>query len=221
MSKLNPNRGDKKVPLGAYYILLVLFLIRMASQQQKVSLGYFYGFQAPEGAINPASFYSISAEYPKLKEYYGLLAGPAFSISNALAGIYFGKKADSSNRIKLLSFAIIGWSITSIMNGSVNSLAALAIGRFVLGMFTAAGEPLIFSLIGDTIPIEKVPVANSIIKAANYLGSALCGLSALLIPTLGWRVCALGIGFMGVVIGSLALLTIKEPSRGAIDPERF
>ena len=26
---------------------------------------------------------------------------------------------------------------------------------------------------------------------------------------------------MGVMIGSLALLTIKEPSRGAIDPERF
>jgi MFS family permease len=70
-----------------------------------------------------------------------------------LAGVYFGKKADSSNRIKLLSFAIIGWSVTSIVNGSVNSLAALAIGRFVLGMFTAAGEPLIFSLIGDTIPI--------------------------------------------------------------------
>ena len=148
-----------------------------------------------------------------------MLAGPAFSLSNAFAGLYFGKAADSKNRSRMLALACIAWSLTSVITGSVNSLLVLAIMRFVLGLFCAAAEPLIFNLIDDTIPKKNVPVANSMIKAASYAGSALSGISVIFISKLGWRSCSIAMGSLGMMFGSLALLTIKEPSRGAIRPE--
>jgi MFS family permease len=154
-----------------------------------------------------------------LRSSYGLLAGPAFSISNACAGIWFGKVADNTNRSKLLAFMAIAWSMTTIITGSVNSLAVMAMMRFGLGLFQAACEPLIFSLINDTIPKDKVPFANSIVKAAPYAGSALSSLNVIAIATLGWRGCCLGMGMTGIFVGLLALLTTKEPTRGALEAE--
>ena len=154
-----------------------------------------------------------------MKGLYGLLSGPAFSISNGIAGLYFGKIADKSNRSRLLGFAAIAWSLTSIATGSVNSFTVMCIMRFGLGVFQGATEPLIFSLIADTIPKKKLPTANSLIKAAPYAGSAISSLLILMIPQIGWRGCFNFMGGIGVLAGILALFTIEEPARGVLNAE--
>ena len=116
-------------------MLAIFFLIRLIDQQQEVALGYFYGYQGPALSSQPAGFYSIVAEYPALKGLYGLLAGPAFSLTNAFAGLYFGTVADTANRSRVLAFAAIAWSLTSILTGSVNSLFVMVMMRFGLGLF--------------------------------------------------------------------------------------
>lgn len=207
------------MPGSAYFVLFVLFLLRLVDQNQKQALGFLYGYQAPVAGLHPPSFYSIPSEYPAMKGLYGLLSGPAFSISNGIAGLYFGKIADKSNRSRLLAFAAIAWSLTSIATGSVNSFAVMCIMRFGLGVFQAATEPLIFSLIADTIPKKKLPTANSLIKAAPYAGSAISSLLILMIPKIGWRGCFNFMGGIGVLAGILALFTIEEPARGVLDAD--
>lgn len=85
-------------------------------------------------AVNPASFYSISAAYPGLGPLYGLLSGPGFSIAYAAAVLFWGRAADKYNRSKWLGLATIAWSLCSLATGSVNSLAVLAFARFGLGI---------------------------------------------------------------------------------------
>lgn len=119
----------------------------------------------------------------------------------------------------MLAFACIIWSLTSLATGSIESLAVLAIMRFGLGVAQAATEPLIFSLLADSFPAEKVPFANAVIEAGPYIGSAISCLSVILVASIGWRGCFNFMGVIGVAVGILQLLTIKEPKRGAFSTE--
>lgn len=159
------------------------------------------------------SHYSIQAAYPTMNQYYGLLSGAGFSLSYAFFGLLWGQAADKYSRKWIVAMACIGWSLTSIFTGSINSFAVLAIMRFLLGATQAACEPASFSLIADYFPSNKVSTATSILTAAPYLGSGLSSLSVIMIAALGWRACFGFMGSIGVLFGALGLLFMKEPKR--------
>jgi MFS family permease len=79
------------------------------------------------------SFYELSTFYPNLPKYYGILSGAGFSLSYAFFGLLWGQASDKYNRKWIVALACIGWSLTSIGTGSINSLAVLALMRFILG----------------------------------------------------------------------------------------
>ena len=99
--------------------------------------------------------------------------------------------------------------------GSINSLAVLALMRFVLGSMQAANDPTIYSLLSDYFPTNKVSTANAITACSGYVGSGLSSLSIILIATKGWRYCFNLMGGIGAVIAALAFFFVKEPVRGA------
>lgn len=162
-------------------------------------------------------FYSIASSYPGLQASYGLLSGPAFSLAFALSGLFWGKAADKYNRSKMLALCCIGWSLSSFATGSFNSLAVLALMRFGLGATAAAAEPLMFSMISDTFPKNKQPLATSLLTAGPYLGSALSCLGIIGVGMVGWRGVFNIMGAFGVACGLLQLLTVKEPERCAME----
>lgn len=161
----------------------------------------------------PLSFYQITAAYPSLGKYYGILSGAGFSLSYALFGLLWGQASDKFSRKWIVGLACIAWSLTSVGTGSINSLAVLALMRFLLGATQAACEPASFSLIADYFPSNKVSTATSILTAAPYLGSGLSSLSVILIAAKGWRACFNIMGALGLGFGALALLFLKEPKR--------
>ena len=94
-----------------------------------------YGFSGVGNDLTKArSFYEITQAYPSITKYYGLLSGAGFSISYAVAGVLWGIAADKYNRKRMITLACFGWSLTSFVTGSVNSLTVLAVMRFFLGM---------------------------------------------------------------------------------------
>jgi sugar phosphate permease len=127
------------------------------------------------------SFYEITAAYPSLSKYYGILSGAGFSLSYAFAGILWGQASDKFSRKWIVGLSCIVWSLTSIVTGSVNSFAVLASMRFILGAFQAACEPTSFSLIADYFPSNKVSTATAIFTSAPYVGTGLCSLLVILI----------------------------------------
>ena len=153
---------------------------------QMQALGYIYGF-AGQGANAGKAFYEIAVAYPKLNEYYGLLSGLAFSLSFSVAGVFAGIAVDKYSRTKILALTGVVWSLTSIVSGSVNSLAVLALMRFILGAALSACEPAMYSLVADFFPTKMISTANSILFAGSYIGAAASSLCIMLTSRFGWR----------------------------------
>ena len=130
-----------------------------------------YGFKG-EGfkAGNPN--FEIYNFFPEMSGYYGLLSGPAFSLSYAVAGVFISSLIHRSNRKWLLAGACIIWSSTSLVSSMTNSFAVIFAMRFILGLFVSATEPVGFSLLGDYFPAAYRTTANGILGAGTYIGSA-------------------------------------------------
>jgi len=175
-----------------------------------------YGYKG-EGIKAGNPIYEIYKFYPSLPANYGLLSGPAFSISYAISGILMGLLIKKYNRKMLISLATIIWSLTSIISGTTNSFAVLFLMRFLLGCFVSATEPVGFSLVGDYFPKNMRTTANSIIGTATYIGSASAALILFLTRSFGWRKAYLCTGGFGLIIGILGLIFIKDPKKGLQD----
>ena len=129
-----------------------------------------YGYKGEGDKSGPD--FEIYKFFPEMPSMYGLLSGPSFSISYAVAGIFMGMLIQNYNRKYLLAGACAIWSLSSIVSGTTNSFAVLFFMRFLLGLFVSATEPVGFSLIGDLFPTNLRTTANSVLGAGTYLGSS-------------------------------------------------
>jgi MFS family permease len=117
------------------------------------------------------------------------------------------------SRKRIVGICCIVWSMTSIVTGNTNSLFVLAAMRALLGVSQAAYEPAAYSFIADEVKKEKLPTANSAIIASLFMGGGLCALNILVIQRVGWRMCLNIMGVVGMAIGALSLVFMKEPER--------
>ena len=147
---------------------------------------------------------------------YGMLSGPAFSISYAFAGIFIGLLVDNVNRKKLLLSAIFIWSASTVISGTTSSYGVLILMRFILGLFVSATEPLGFSLLGDFFPRKFRTTANAVIGTGGYIGGGLSSLLIVVIAKFGWRGAYLINGGIGLAVAAMGLLLLKEPQRGML-----
>jgi MFS family permease len=126
--------------------LILLFLIRTSMQQQLSSFGFLYGFVAPERN----AFYEIATAYPMLSKYYGLISGAGFYITFSVAGLFWGKLVNKTNRKHLITCACLVWSLTSLAAGYFDSFTVLVMTRMLLGTAMAATDPTAYSMISDS-----------------------------------------------------------------------
>lgn len=87
----------------------------------------------------------------------------------------------------MVAIACILWSCTNLLTGATSSLLVLATMRALLGGFQGAFEPASYSIVGDEIPKEKQPIANSILTATPLIGGGITALSIIMIAAMGWR----------------------------------
>ena len=113
---------------------------------------------------------------------------------------------------------VIICSLASILTGSINSLACLIAMRVVIGMAQSGFMPAIYSLIRDIFPKRMRSRANSVISCGNYIGDSLASLYILFIAKFGWRAAQNNVGYVGMAIGILVLLFIREPKRREEQP---
>ena len=84
----------------------------------------------------------------------------------------------------------------------------------MLGFFEAFCGPPAYSLICDYFPPEVRTTANAVYAFGIYIGNALSSMIIIMIANFGWR-WAYGItGFVGIFIGFLVLIIVKDPIRG-------
>jgi MFS family permease len=105
----------------------------------------------------------MKSSYLNLGKYYGILSGVASSLSYAVAGLLWAIAAEKYNRKYLITMSCIIYSSCSFFSGQINSLFVFALMRFFKGAAISASSPVIYSMVNDYFPKEKITTANSLL----------------------------------------------------------
>lgn len=134
------------------------------------------------GTENKDPTTEIAWEYRKYwEDYYGILAGLAFTFSFAVFGIFGGVTADNFDRKGIIIVASLCWSACTLMSGMIHSFWVFFGMRVLLGFFQAFMNPTAYSMIADYFPPSKRTRASSVFNLAIYFGGAMASLSQVII----------------------------------------
>ena len=146
-----------------------------------------------------------------------MLSGAVFAIAYSVSGLFAGQLSDRANRKVVLSAACILWSLTTLIQGTTNNFTVFFAMRLFLGVFQSVGNPTSLTILADYFPPERRSTVNSIWNSGIYIGSAISSFAIISISKIGWRSTYNVFGLIGVLIGALTLLVVKEPKRENFD----
>lgn len=161
----------------------------------------------------------------------GLLFGTAFALFYALFGLPLAKLADGWHRVGTLSLGLAIWSAMTTLSGLATGFVQLALARVGVGIGEASASPAAFSVLQDYFPKERRATALAVYSSGIYIGA---GASLVIGGQIvawwqttygatppfglrGWQAAYMLIGAPGILLALLAVLTVREPVRGAID----
>lgn len=150
----------------------------------------------------------------------GLLAGMVYGVAFAAAGIPLGLLVDRVNRRLLLTCVLTAWSGLTAVCGLAQSYLQLVFGRAAVGAAEAGGSPTSLSMLSDYFPRRERATAIGIWYMSSALGVTITYLlGGYVAQEYGWRAAFFVAGIPGLGVAALLLLTVREPRRGACEPE--
>jgi predicted MFS family arabinose efflux permease len=159
---------------------------------------------------------SIKADLGLSDTQIGLIVGPAFSITYALAAIPIARLSDRYARKYVIGIAISVWSVFTASAGFAHNFIALALARTGLAVGESALTPAAHSMISDTFPGKARARAIAVYSTGITLGIFLAlALGGYINDRYGWRAAMYIVGASGLIMSLVIILTVKEPKRGA------
>jgi len=147
-----------------------------------------------------------------------MLAGPAFAIFYATAGIPIARLADRTSRVNVIAVSMTVWSGMTALSGYAGNIISLALFRVGVGAGEAGCSPPSHSLIADYFPPERRGRAMGVYAMATQAGAAFGWLlGGWLFLWLGWRWTFVAAGMPGILLALIVKMTVKEPARGGTE----
>ncbi|MCS6946439.1 MAG: MFS transporter [Steroidobacteraceae bacterium] len=159
----------------------------------------------------------------------GLLQGPAFGVFFALAALPIGLLVDRWRRVPVLWGGLLVWSLATMASGLVATFVGLFLARMLVGAGEATTTPASASTIADTFPPAQRPKAFGIYQAGGAVGQGmgylLSAFALLVVADIqalwpawfgelrNWQIVFLTVGFPGVLLALLMMITMREPGR--------
>ena len=151
----------------------------------------------------------------------GLLIGFAFSLFYTVIAIPIAWLADRYNRVNILSIALATWSGFTALTGMASNFWQIGLARMGVGIGEAGGSPPSHSIISDMYSKEERAGALGVyamgipfgIMAAYFATASLMGSGG----DVDWRRIFIFLGLTGIALAGIVRLTLKEPSRGAME----
>ena len=166
---------------------------------------------------------SIKADLKLSDTQMGIIVGPAFSITYALAAIPIARLSDRRARKYVIGSAITVWSLFTAAAGTAHNFATLLLARTGLAVGESALTPAAHSLISASFPGKFRARAIAIYSTGISLGAFLAlALGGYINDRYGWRTAMYVVGASGLTLALLVFLTLKEPGRQAhsVEPSR-
>jgi MFS family permease len=182
-----------------------------------LSFGYF---------IDQGEGQAMSVLFPTLQTLWGLSyanLGLISTIRNLLQSIsspIWGFISDKMSRKMVILFGTGIWGIWTAVVGFTQNFGQLLVIRAISGIGLGCLMPATFSIMSDTFPPKDRGKALGLLEAVGIFGIivATIGLGFLATPTL-WRWGYFLLGGFSVVSGLFIWWFVKEPVRGAAEPE--
>lgn len=148
----------------------------------------------------------------------GLMTGLAFALFYTVLGIPLARLADRSNRVSIITGALVVWSGMTAVCGMAQNFTQLLAARIGVAVGEAGCTPPAHSLIADYYPPQQRASALSIYALGIPIGSILGLLAGGWIAEFyGWRMAFFLVGLPGIALAFLVKMTIQEPIRGMSD----
>lgn len=189
-------------PTNPWIVLTMLLL---------VSIFNFADRYLITGLIGP-----IKQEFGLGDATMGLLMGPAFVLLYVLLGVPFARLADRSSRVLIIAGGCVLWSAATVATGMATGQASLIVARAMVGVGEAAFAAPAYSLLADYFKPERRGMAFAILGLATYFGQIIGQAGG---PALAahqdWRFAFYMLGAVGVALGVLTALIVRDPSPSA------
>ncbi|MGH8250574.1 MAG: spinster family MFS transporter [Steroidobacteraceae bacterium] len=162
----------------------------------------------------------IKAELGLSDSAIGVLTGTSLGIFYVTAGIPLGVLADRVNRRNMISIALAGWSVMTMLCGMAANFWMLLLARIGVGVGEAGGTPPSQTILADKFAANSRAAAMTVFALGAALGATL-GSSAggWISHHFGWRTTFLVFGLVGLPLALLVRLTVREPRRGQLDDQ--
>jgi predicted MFS family arabinose efflux permease len=177
-------------------------------------------------ALNLADRQGLAAVAPVLKRdlhlsdtELGIIQGLGFAIFYTLCGLPIARLAEHRSRARIIAVSIAIFSAFGALASQARTFVLLLLCRIGVGIGDAGaiGPPL-SSLLGDHYPAGKRGSAITVVwlgaPIGALAGAAIGGWTA---QHADWRLWFLGLAIPGFVAAALAIFTLREPRRGALD----
>jgi len=172
-------------------------------------------------ALDSADKATVGAAAPSLESSIGIgdaQVGLLVTVSTAVAAIATlpaGVLVDRVNRVRLLTAALVVWSIALAAGGLAGSWPTLMASRLALGAVGAVAGPATASLVGDYFRRGERGRIYGFILAGELLGSGIGFLaSGNVAALLSWREAFWMVAALGPLLSLLVARWLSEPERG-------
>ncbi|GAA0393833.1 MFS transporter [Paenibacillus motobuensis] len=124
-----------------------------------------------------------------------------------LGGIIFGVLADKYGRVKVFTYTVLLFAIGTALTGLATNIEQVYIYRFIAGLGAGGEYGIGMALVAEAWPKNKQGRASSYVSVGAQYGVILAALlSAIILPTLGWR----ALFFVGVLPVIFAIIVRKN-----------
>lgn len=187
----------------------------------KTLLALAFGYFIDQGEAQ-----AMSVLFPTIQKLWGLdytalgLIGTIRNLLQSISAPAWGYVADKLSRKNVIIFGTGIWGLWTLACGLSQNFGQLLVIRAISGLGLGCLMPATFSLMSDIFPPRQRGRALGTLEAIGVLGIIIgtLGLGMLAMPTL-WRWGFFVLGAFSVVSGVLVAVLVKEPLRGAAEPE--
>ena len=191
--------------MNAYRLLFFLTLLNLLNFVDRQLIASFANFIVPDLGLTDTQ--------------YGFLTTVPFIVFYSIAGLFMGVLADMVNRLKLIAFGVVLWSVFTALTGAAKGFVSMAVPRMFIGVGESILTPTSMSLLSDSFPSKRMGFAAGFYYMGVPIGVGVSLLIAgYLGESLGWRNCFYLLGFIGLLLGLCALL-FKDRKRKSVSSE--
>lgn len=146
----------------------------------------------------------------------GMVRSAVF-LAALLGQIFWGPLSDRWVRKYIIVIGTVIWSGLTWLTALVVSFPQLLVARASMSFAEGCFNPSAYALITDTVPKRRHGLVLGLMSLTYPVGTAGALVVASMIGTHRWRQPFLIYGVIGVILGVLVLLLVREPTRGATE----